>query len=105
MEKLINEFLNNNRVFTINSIDVIRDSETIILESYTGERLKFYMDNNSYALHTSYPITEENILTDMPTVAWIYEQVNNYLEKQQTEVQFITVIKNRLRSKYSKELK
>jgi hypothetical protein len=105
MENLIKQFIENNRIFSVNSIDVVRDGGTVVLESYTGERLKFYIHKDDYTLHTGYPVTKENKLTDLPTIAWLCNQVDVYLGKQMTEVQFVNMVKIRLSSVYNTTLK
>lgn len=83
----------NNRFFSLNNVDMIRDGGTLVLESYTGDRLKYYLDKVNYTIHTSYPTSNDNIVTDESTIYWIIKSYYDYILKLENEVQ---INKNRL---------
>jgi hypothetical protein len=84
---------NSNRFFNLNNVDMIRDGGTLVLESYTGDRLKYFLDKVNYTIHTSYPTSDDNIVTDEPTIYWIIKSYYDYILKLENEVQ---INKNRL---------
>jgi len=83
----------NNRFFNLNNVDIIRDGGTLVLESYTGDRLKYYLDKDNYTIHTSYPTSDNNIITDESTIYWVIKSYYDYILKLENEVQ---LNKNRL---------
>jgi len=83
----------NNRFFNLNNVDMIRDGGTLVLESYTGDRLKYYLDKDNYTIHTSYPTSDNNIITDESTIYWVIKSYYDYILKLENEVQ---LNKNRL---------
>ena len=87
-DNLILQYIQENkRLFTVNNINTIRDGGTVILESYTQDRQKFYVDKNNKTLHSEYPTTNENKVIDRPTIAFIFKRLEEYLEKQESQIQ------------------
>jgi hypothetical protein len=85
--------ISNDRFFNLNKVDVILDGGTLVLESYTGDRLKYYLDKVNYTIHTSYPTSDNNIVTDESIIYWIIKSYYDYILKLENEVQ---LNKNRL---------
>lgn len=83
----------NNRFFSLNNVDMIRDGGTLVLESYTGDRLKYYLDKVNYTIHTSYPTSDDNIVTDESIIYWVIKSYYDYILKLENELQ---INKNRL---------
>lgn len=74
--------------FSINNIEYKDD--LIILESYTYERETFYVDRDKFSIHTSLPMTEENIVQDGEVKSHIISCLNKYRESKEDEVFKVT---------------
>ena len=84
---------NNKRPFYIHNVDVIRDGGTLVLESYTTDRQKYYLHKDNYTIHSNYPTLDSNMVTDESTIFWIIKSYHNYITGLENEVQ---LNKNRL---------
>ena len=86
-EKYITEYVKSGkRLHGIHNVDTIRDGGTILLESYLNDRPKFYLHKNKLTLHSGYPTTDENIITDKPTKVYIMDCMENYLKRTKEHV-------------------
>jgi hypothetical protein len=92
-DRIIVDYVKNgNRLHGIHNIDVIRDGGTIILESFLGHRPKFYLHKDNFTLHSSYPVSDDNLITDKPTKVYIMDCVNSLLERKKDEIKRIQSI-------------
>jgi len=93
VEKTIIEYVKNgNRLHGIHNVDTMRDGGTIILESYMNHRPKFYLHKDNFTLHSSYPVSDDNLITDKPTKVYIMDCVNNLMERKKDEIKRIQLI-------------
>lgn len=96
VEKRIVEYVKNgNRLLGIHNVDVIRDGGTIVLESFLGNRPKFYLHKDNLTLHSDYPVSEGNLITDEPTKTYIMDCLNKLLERKKDEIIRIQSIVNK----------
>lgn len=85
---LENEYvINNKRPFHLHNVDVIRDGGTLVLESYTGDRQKYFLDKDDYTIHTSYPTSDNNIVIDESTIYWVIKSYYDYILRSEEEVE------------------
>ena len=86
-EKYIKEYVKTGkRLHGIHNVDTIRDGGTILLESYLNDRPKFYLHKDKFTLHSGYPTTDENIITDTPTKVYVIDCVETYLKRTKEHV-------------------
>ena len=75
-EQSIKEYvMKNNPLFSIDEISTIRDGGTIVLFSRLLKEKKFYIHKDNWTLHSDYPTTDDNILTDKPTQVYIMDRL------------------------------
>lgn len=80
-EQLIKEYVVKNKpLFSINKIDSIRDGGTIVLDLQTPSLVKkpFYIHKDNWTLHSDYPTTDENLISDRPTHIYIMDRLDKY---------------------------
>jgi hypothetical protein len=78
-EELVKEYLSKgNNWFSIGHIDVLRDGGTIVLRSTELHKIKFYVHKDDHTLHYDYPTTNENLITDDSTKAYIQFRLEKY---------------------------
>ena len=101
VEKTIVEYVKNgNRLHGIHNIDVMRDGGTILLESYMNHRPKFYLHKDNLTLHSGYPVSDDNLITDKPTKVYLMDCVNNLLEIKKDEIKRIETLTNKIKEKW-----
>ena len=98
-EMIIRYVKNGNRLHGIHNIDVIRDGGTIVLESYLGNRPKFYLHKDNLTLHSNYPPDENNIIEDVPTNVYIMDCLKKLLVRKTDELKRIESIVGRFENK------
>ena len=79
-EDLIKEYVKNGgTLWNIDSISTIRDGGTkmIILPRMLSMK-PFYIHKDNWTIHTEYPVSDDNILTDEPTRAYILDRLERY---------------------------
>jgi hypothetical protein len=81
-EKLIKQYVKNNgTLWSIDHITIIRDGGTIMLVRPIYSKLKpLYIDKDNWTIHTEYPLTDTNIITDEPTITYIFDRLERHKE-------------------------
>lgn len=83
-ESQIKEYLNSGGVlFTIKSIDTIRDGGTIAIE--TSNR-NFYIHKDTKKFHTSYYPTDVNRITDPLLIEYLIERIDTYIKRSEDDI-------------------
>ena len=79
-EKLIGEYVKNGGpLYSIDNISIIRDGGTIMLIRPPQSKLPpIYIHKDSYTLHSEYPTTNENLITDKLEQTYILDRLENY---------------------------
>ena len=81
------EYLNNNkRPFTIQNVDVVSDKGIIILESYLGDRKKYYVDIKTYLLYSDEDINKNSLIKEDSVVYWVIKSFIEYLLKEEEKI-------------------
>ena len=81
------EYLNNNkRPFSIQNVDIISDKGIIILESYLGDRKKYYVDTKTYFLYTDKDININNLVKEESVIYWVIKSFIEYLLKEEEKI-------------------
>lgn len=78
-EDYIKEYvLKGNTFFSIDTISTIRDGGTLMLISRGSKYLPFYIHKDNWTLHSGYPTTEENLVTDKATQVYLLDRIERY---------------------------
>ena len=79
-EEYIKEYVKGGgKLFLIDNISVIRDSGTIILNKLGIERKPpIYIHKDYWTVHSEYPTTDENLITDKPEQVYILDRLERY---------------------------
>ena len=86
-KKLVNKYITDSkRPFSIQNIDFLYGG-VIVLESYTHQRQKVYIDKNKNTLHFEYPTNTLNEIDDEFTKSHIFECVERYKQQKEREVE------------------
>lgn len=96
-EELIKEYVKNDGIlWSIDRVDTIRDGGTGVLIRHPQSKLNpIYIHKDNWTLHTEYPTTDENIIIDEPTKAYIFNRLKRYKEDCEFKVKQINgIIKN-----------
>lgn len=81
------EYLNNNkRPFSIQNVDIISDKGIIILESYLGDRKKYYVDTKTYFLYIDKDININNLVKEESVIYWVIKSFIEYLLKEEEKI-------------------
>lgn len=81
------EYLNKNKKpFSVQNIDVQTDKNIIILESYIGNRLKYFLDVNSYYIYSDNPINGDSRIKDESTIYWVVKSLLEYIKKEEEKI-------------------
>ena len=79
-KEYINEYVKNGgKLFLIDNISVIRDGGTIIINKLGIERKPpIYIHKDYWTVHSEYPTTDENLITDKPEQVYILDRLERY---------------------------
>ncbi len=81
------EYLNNNkRPFSIQNVDIISDKGIVILESYLGDRKKYYVDSKTYLLYSDEDINKNSLVKEDSVVYWVIKSFIEYLLKEEERI-------------------
>jgi hypothetical protein len=96
-EKCIKEYLKNGgTLWSFDNITTLRDGGTILLIRPPLSKLNpIYIHQDNWTLHDAYPTTNENIITDEPTKAYIFDRLERYKEDCEFHLKRVNnIIKN-----------
>jgi hypothetical protein len=96
-EKRIKEYLKNGgTLWSFDNITTLRDGGTILLIRPPLSKLNpIYIHQDNWTLHDAYPTTNENIITDEPTKAYIFDRLEIYKEDCEFHLKRVNnIIKN-----------
>jgi hypothetical protein len=96
-EKRIKEYLKNGgTLWSFDNITTFRDGGTILLIRPPLSKLNpIYIHQDNWTLHDAYPTTNENIITDEPTKAYIFDRLEIYKEDCEFHLKRVNnIIKN-----------
>jgi hypothetical protein len=79
-EEYIKEYVKDGgKLFLIDNISVIRDGGTIIINKLGIERKPpIYIHKDYWTVHSGYPTTDENLITDKPEQVYILDRLERY---------------------------
>ena len=81
------EYLNKNKKpFSVQNIDIQPDKNIIILESYIGDRLKYFLDVNSYYIYSDNPTNGDSRIKDESTIYWVIKSFLEYIKKEEEKI-------------------
>ena len=81
------EYLSKNRrPFSVENIDVRLDKNIIIIESYLGDRLKYFLDINTYFIYSDNPINGDSRIKDESTIYWVIKSFLEYIKKEEEKI-------------------
>ena len=64
------------KLFTITSIDIIRDGGTNIIKTTKDD---YYIHKDSKKFHSGYAPNEENLITDFLLIEYLIERIEKYI--------------------------
>ena len=73
--------MSDGKLFTITSIDTIRDGGTKAIECSTIE--PFYIDKDHKNFYLSYPPSKEGLITDKLLISYLLSRMESYNEKME----------------------
>lgn len=83
MENLIKKYeVNGGKLFTIKSIDNIRDGGTKVIKT---SKNNFYFSVDKQ-FHTGYPTLDENLITDYLLINYIIERIEIYVKNLEEDI-------------------
>jgi len=81
-EDLIKEYvLEGGKLWSIKIITIVIDGGTIAVMRTSPSSVylpSLYIDRNKWTCHISYPLTNDNIITDKPTLAYMDDRLAKY---------------------------
>ena len=79
-EEIIKEYVKNGGdLFSIGNVTTIRDGGTIDVFTVINKRVCCIHKDN-WTLHSDYPLTDENMITDKATQVYITDRLEKYKE-------------------------
>lgn len=88
-------YLQNNIGIIIDDIAVMRDGGTLKLVNLGSKEYPFYIHKDNWTLHSGYPTTDDNLITDKPTQTYILHRLKRYKETCEYKLNKVAeVIKN-----------
>jgi hypothetical protein len=79
-EEVIKEYVKNGGdLFSIGNVETIRDGGTIDVFTLINKRVCCIHKDN-WTLHSDYPTTDENMITDKATQVYIMDRLEKYRE-------------------------
>jgi len=83
-EQMRKYVLDGGKLFTITLIDTIRDGGTKIIRTTKDN---FYIHKDSKKFHSSYPPSEENLITDFLLNEYLIERIETYIKKSEEDIE------------------
>lgn len=83
-EQMKEYVVNGGKIFTIKTIDTIRDGGTKVLDTTGG---KFYIHKDSKKFHSGYSTSEENLITDFLLIEYLIERIETYIKRCEEDVE------------------
>lgn len=81
------EYLSKNKKpFSVENVDVLHNSDIIVLESYLGNRLKYFLDINTYYIYSDKTINSDSLIKDESTIYWIIKSFLEYIKKEEEKI-------------------
>jgi hypothetical protein len=79
-EDSIKEYVKNGGyLWNIESLSTLRDGGTkMIILPPMLKMNPFYIHNDNWTIHTDYPVSDDNLLMDEPTKAYILDRLEKY---------------------------
>jgi len=69
-------------LWNIEKLSTIRDGGTkIIILPPMLKMSPFYIHKDDWTIHTGYPLSNDNLLTDEPTKAYLFDRLKKYRER------------------------
>lgn len=76
--RILNYVKNGGELFWVKNIDTIRDGGNKIVKTDNGN---FYIHRTTYDVHSGWPLTSENIITDTEFIYVLMERMKQYIER------------------------
>jgi len=77
-EEYIKEYVKNGgALWSFNNIGIIRDGGTVMLVKQDKSN-PFYLHKDYFTLHDAYPTTNDNLVTDKATEAYVLDRLQKY---------------------------
>ncbi len=83
-EQMKEYVVNGGKLFTIKTIDIIRDDGTVVLDTTGGV---FFIHKDSKKFHYRYSPSNENLVTDLLLVEYLIERIEAYIKRCEEDVQ------------------
>lgn len=75
--------LNGGKIFSVKSIDTIRDGGTKIIKTTNED---YYINKNNETFHFGYP-TEENIITNPLLEVFLIDRIEKYIQECKDDIE------------------
>jgi hypothetical protein len=82
-EQMKEYVVNGGKLFTIKTIDTIRDGGTKVLDTTGG---RFYINKDSKKFHSGYSPSDENLITDFLLIEYLIERIESYIKRSEDEL-------------------
>lgn len=80
--------------FAVNNIEF--NSNAIELQSFIYDRKTFYVNPDTYKIHTGLPMNSDNVLNDQETKRELFDQLEKYKQKKEKEVSDVIHLMNKI---------
>lgn len=86
-EEEIREYIiNGGEPITVHNIDTLRDGGTVVIECGYPTKFKYYLHQDDYTIHTGYPTTQDNKLTDDFLKRYLIHRMKTYRDRKYDDV-------------------
>ena len=84
-EEQMKEYLvNGGKLFTVTSIDTIRDGGTKIIETTKED---YYINQYSKRFNYDYPPSKKNSITDFLLIEYLIDRIKTYIKRSEEDVE------------------
>jgi len=86
-EEEIKEYISKGgKLLIVTDIDSYRDGGTKVITCNYAKPIKYYIHMDNWTIHSDYPTTDENLVTDEILKKYLIQGVKNYSQKLMNEV-------------------
>jgi hypothetical protein len=84
---LENDYLTRHKKpFSLQYINTVIGKDIIVLECHLQDREKYFIDSNTFLIHTESEPNDSNRVTDESTIYWIIKSFIEYLQKEEERI-------------------
>jgi len=80
-EEIKNYLSNGGMLITVTKMDSYRDGGTKVITCNYANPINYYIHMDNWTIHSSYPTTEENLITDDFLKRYLIQGMKNYTQR------------------------